>query len=71
MKYLDEYRDDDIARSLLEQIAATVTRPWTLMEVCGGQTHTLDPPGHRPGAAARGRAGARPGVPGLRHAGRA
>ena len=41
MKYLDEYRDDDIARSLLEQIAATVTRPWTLMEVCGGQTHTL------------------------------
>jgi hydrogenase expression/formation protein HypD len=41
VKYLDEYRDDDIARSLLEQIAATVTRPWTLMEVCGGQTHTL------------------------------
>ena len=41
MKYLDEYRDDDISRSLLEQIAATVTRPWTLMEVCGGQTHTL------------------------------
>jgi hydrogenase expression/formation protein HypD len=41
VKYLDEYRDDDIARSLLERIAATVTRPWTLMEVCGGQTHTL------------------------------
>jgi hydrogenase expression/formation protein HypD len=41
VKYLDEYRDDDIARSLLEQVTATVTRPWTLMEVCGGQTHTL------------------------------
>ena len=41
MKYLDEYRDDDIARSLLDQITATVTTPWTLMEVCGGQTHTL------------------------------
>ncbi|MFI5054270.1 MAG: hydrogenase formation protein HypD [Acidimicrobiia bacterium] len=41
MKYLDEYRDDHISRSLLDQIAATVTRPWTIMEVCGGQTHTL------------------------------
>ncbi len=41
MKYLDEYRDDAIARSLLDEIRATVTRPWTLMEVCGGQTHTL------------------------------
>lgn len=41
MKYLDEYRDDRVARSLLDRIAATVTRPWTLMEVCGGQTHTL------------------------------
>jgi len=41
VKYLDEYRDDRIARSLVDQIAAEVTRPWTLMEVCGGQTHTL------------------------------
>ena len=41
MKYLDEYRDDRIARALLDDIARTVTRPWTLMEVCGGQTHTL------------------------------
>jgi hydrogenase expression/formation protein HypD len=41
VKYLDEYRDDRVARSLLDRIAATVTRPWTLMEVCGGQTHTL------------------------------
>ena len=41
MKYLDEYRDDRIARALLDDIARIVTRPWTLMEVCGGQTHTL------------------------------
>jgi hydrogenase expression/formation protein HypD len=41
VRYLDEYRDDAISRSLLEQIRATVTRPWTVMEVCGGQTHTL------------------------------
>jgi hydrogenase expression/formation protein HypD len=41
VKYLDEYRDDKIARALLDDIARIVTRPWTLMEVCGGQTHTL------------------------------
>ena len=41
MRYLDEYRDDRVARSLVDRISATVTRPWTLMEVCGGQTHTL------------------------------
>jgi hydrogenase expression/formation protein HypD len=41
MRYVDEYRDDDIARALLDRIAASVTRPWVLMEVCGGQTHTL------------------------------
>ncbi|HEY7668699.1 MAG TPA: hydrogenase formation protein HypD [Actinomycetota bacterium] len=41
MKYLDEYRDDDVARSLLDEIRRITTRPWTIMEVCGGQTHTL------------------------------
>jgi hydrogenase expression/formation protein HypD len=41
VKYLDEYRDDRIARALLDDIARIVTRPWTMMEVCGGQTHTL------------------------------
>ncbi len=41
MRYLDEYRDDDLARSLLDRIAVATTRPWTIMEVCGGQTHTL------------------------------
>jgi hydrogenase expression/formation protein HypD len=41
MKYLDEYRDADAAKKLADAIARTVTRPWTIMEVCGGQTHTI------------------------------
>ncbi|HEX5950249.1 MAG TPA: hydrogenase formation protein HypD [Actinomycetota bacterium] len=41
MRFVDEYRDDRIARALLEGIGRIVTRPWVLMEVCGGQTHTL------------------------------
>ncbi len=41
MKYLDEYRDPQLAEVLLQAIRQTVTRPWTIMEVCGGQTHTL------------------------------
>ncbi|MBJ3812645.1 hydrogenase formation protein HypD [Streptomyces flavofungini] len=41
MKYLDEYRDPALARSLLDELRATATRPWRIMEVCGGQTHTL------------------------------
>ncbi|BCJ45914.1 hydrogenase formation protein HypD [Actinoplanes ianthinogenes] len=41
MKYLDEFSDPDLAAGLLEQIHASVTRPWALMEVCGGQTHSI------------------------------
>ncbi len=41
MKYVDEYRDPTLARGLAAEIARKVTRPWVLMEVCGGQTHTL------------------------------
>jgi hydrogenase expression/formation protein HypD len=41
MKYLDEYRDERIARVLIEEIAQQTTRPWVLMEICGGQTHTI------------------------------
>lgn len=41
MKYLDEYRDTEAARKLAAAIARTVTRPWVIMEVCGGQTHTI------------------------------
>jgi hydrogenase expression/formation protein HypD len=41
VKYLDEFRDPVLARRLLEAIHRAVTQPWTVMEVCGGQTHTL------------------------------
>lgn len=41
MKYLSEYRDPDKAKWLLESIHRTVTQPWMIMEVCGGQTHSL------------------------------
>ncbi|HKS79895.1 MAG TPA: hydrogenase formation protein HypD, partial [Candidatus Acidoferrales bacterium] len=41
MKYLDEYRDERIGQSLVKEIARRATRAWVLMEVCGGQTHTL------------------------------
>lgn len=41
MKYLDEYRDEKLAQSLVAEIKRTVTRPWVLMEVCGGQTHSI------------------------------
>lgn len=41
MKYLDEYRDAATAQRLVAAIARTATRPWTIMEVCGGQTHAI------------------------------
>jgi hydrogenase expression/formation protein HypD len=41
MKYIDEYRDPAAARGLRDAIGQIVTRPWTIMEVCGGQTHTI------------------------------
>lgn len=41
MKYLDEYRDADITQKLVTAIKKQVTRPWTIMEVCGGQTHAI------------------------------
>ena len=41
MKYLDEYRDGAIVRGLADRIRALATRRWVLMEVCGGQTHTI------------------------------
>jgi hydrogenase expression/formation protein HypD len=41
VRFVDEYRDSRIARGILAEIRRAVTRPWTIMEVCGGQTHTL------------------------------
>lgn len=41
MKHLDEYRDPHLFDVLMDQIHKKVTRSWTLMEICGGQTHSL------------------------------
>ena len=41
MKYLDEYRDGPIATKIVDEIRRVQTRPWVLMEVCGGQTHSI------------------------------
>jgi hydrogenase expression/formation protein HypD len=41
MKYLDEYRDGPIAAKIVAEIRHIQTKPWVLMEVCGGQTHSI------------------------------
>jgi hydrogenase expression/formation protein HypD len=41
MKYLNEFRSSDVAQSLARQIHDVATRPWKIMEVCGGQTHSI------------------------------
>ncbi len=41
MKFLSEYRDADAVKLYMEQLKRLVTRPWTIMEICGGQTHSL------------------------------
>jgi hydrogenase expression/formation protein HypD len=41
MKYLDEYRNEAMAQKLVDEIRRILTKPWVLMEVCGGQTHTI------------------------------
>jgi hydrogenase expression/formation protein HypD len=41
VKYLEEFSDPELAKRLLDDIHATVTQPWAMMEVCGGQTHSI------------------------------
>ena len=41
MKHLSEYRDSEMVQGVLAEISRTVTRPWVLMEICGGQTHSI------------------------------
>ena len=41
MKHLEEFRDPALARALVERLKRITTRPWTVMEVCGGQTHSI------------------------------
>jgi hydrogenase expression/formation protein HypD len=41
MKYVDEYRSAPLVKGVIQEIRRTVTRPWTIMEICGGQTHAI------------------------------
>lgn len=41
MKFLSEYRDPELVREYVEELHRITTKPWTLMEICGGQTHSL------------------------------
>jgi hydrogenase expression/formation protein HypD len=41
MKYLDEFRDPEIARKIVNKIHASIKQNWTIMEICGGQTHSI------------------------------
>ncbi|MCT7961416.1 hydrogenase formation protein HypD [Laspinema sp. D1] len=41
MKFVDEYRDATTAQDCAKAIASITTRPWTIMEICGGQTHAI------------------------------
>jgi hydrogenase expression/formation protein HypD len=41
MKFVDEYRDGRLARAIVRDIERMQTRPWVIMEVCGGQTHSI------------------------------
>ncbi len=41
MKYIDEFRDPKLVNALIKQIHAITTRPWVIMEICGGQTHSI------------------------------
>jgi len=41
MKYLTEFRNPELVHGLLEEIRRTITQPWVIMEICGGQTHAI------------------------------
>jgi hydrogenase expression/formation protein HypD len=41
MKFVDEYRDSDLVKAGLSEIRRMITRKWTIMEICGGQTHAI------------------------------
>ena len=41
MKYVDEYRDHDMVKAISGKISEAVSKPWNIMEICGGQTHAI------------------------------
>ncbi|MBI4928988.1 MAG: hydrogenase formation protein HypD, partial [Anaerolineae bacterium] len=40
-RFIDEFRDADLVKGVIQQIRKTITQPWVLMEICGGQTHAI------------------------------
>ena len=68
MKYVDEYRDGKMAAKIVDEIRRTLTRPWVLMEVCGGQTHSIVKNGIDYLLPAGVELGSRAGLPSLRYA---
>ena len=70
MKFLSEYRDQKAAEQLAQQVWKKVTRPWTIMEICGGQTHTIVKSGLEDLLPPRYNARPWTRLPGLRHADR-
>ncbi len=41
MKYVDEFRDAGLVKNTLDELRGKVSRPWVIMEICGGQTHAI------------------------------
>jgi hydrogenase expression/formation protein HypD len=41
MKYVDEFRDEILVKNLVKKISQKTTQPWNIMEICGGQTHSI------------------------------
>jgi hydrogenase expression/formation protein HypD len=41
MKYMSEYRSSEVVKQYVDELHKITTQPWTIMEVCGGQTHSL------------------------------
>ena len=67
MKYLTEFRNGEIAQRMAREIASVATRPWKIMEVCGGQTHSIIKNGIDQMLPAWNRDDSRTRLPGLRH----
>ena len=68
MKYLQEFRDPELANNILSEIRAVTTRPWAIMEVCGGQTHSIIRHGIDQLLPGKHRIDSRSGLSGLRYA---
>ncbi len=68
MKYLTEFRDGEVAQRMAREIRQVVTRPWKIMEVCGGQTHSIIKNGIDQMLPAWGGDGSWAGMPGVRDA---